>query len=156
RLAVFAGGATLDALQQVGNAEAVWGSSLLDNLTTLVNHSLIHREDPRGRGDDFADKAIAGDRVRVGMLETIREYAWERLRAAGEERAAQHMHAHYFLALAERAEPELERANQASWLAQLEQDHANLRAALQWAREQKAIATGLRLAGALWRFWYQR
>ena len=90
------------------------------------------------------------------MLETIREYATERLIESDEYEPLRHAHAHYFLALAEQAEPELTGPQQADWLERLEGEHDNLRAALGWAREQNAAETALRLAGALWRFWYTR
>ena len=70
--------------------------------------------------------------VRFGMLETVREYALERLAASGEEDAARAAHAAYFLALAERAEPHLLLAGQEAWLDRLEAEHDNLRAALAW------------------------
>lgn len=162
-MAVFSGGTTLEALEALWDMVAAQDSSLLDLLTTLVNHSLVQREQALGGGvlesgvsDDAFTGVAASDHVRMGMLEIIREYAGERLCAAGEEDTACQAHAHYFLALAEQAEPELEGSRQANWLVWLEQDHANFRAALQWSREQQAAETGLRLAGALWRFWYQR
>jgi non-specific serine/threonine protein kinase len=99
------------------------------------------------------------------LLETVREYAWERLAAEGELVAARRAHARYFLALAERASPALRGRDQRTWFPRLEREHHNLRAALRWlldqtgpdgsngAAEQEA---GLRLAGALGYFWYVR
>ncbi|HEX6655806.1 MAG TPA: LuxR C-terminal-related transcriptional regulator, partial [Candidatus Limnocylindria bacterium] len=100
-----------------------------------------------------------------GLLETVREYAWERLAAEGELAAARLAHARYFLALAERAEPALRGRDQRSWFPRLEREHHNLRAALRWSLDQvgpdgfNATAeqeAGLRLAGALGYFWYVR
>jgi len=151
RLAVFQGGAALDAVENVcgpagdesdgeegGNDLA--GDMLLW-LESLVDQSLLQREEsPDGE-------------PRVTMLETIREYAAERLVSAGEEPRLRARHAAHYLALAEEAEPRLIGADQADWLGRLDEEHDNLRAALRWARETGAVETGLRLAAALWRFW---
>jgi non-specific serine/threonine protein kinase len=88
------------------------------------------------------------------MLETIRDYALERLRATGEEQSVQRRHAAYYLRLAEAVEPELVGAQQVIWLKRLEQEHDNLGAALEWALEHGAVELAIRLGGALWRFWY--
>jgi tetratricopeptide (TPR) repeat protein len=92
------------------------------------------------------------------MLETIREYASEQLQESREEAAVQAQHAHYFLRLAEEAEPHLYRpAERNSWLDRLEPEDANLRLALAWCQaRQDEVETGLRLAGALARYWYLR
>ena len=90
------------------------------------------------------------------MLETVREYGLERLAASGEIDAAQRQHATYFMTFAEAVEPELTGAEQATWLPRLEIEHDNLRLAFQWAYERGEAEIGLRLAGALWRFWMQR
>jgi predicted ATPase/DNA-binding XRE family transcriptional regulator len=100
-----------------------------------------------------------------GALETVREYAWERLEAAGELPAAQRAHANYFLSLAERADPALRGRDQRDWYLRLEHEHDNLRAALRWSVVQAEARhsegspnrkTGLRLAAALGYFWYVR
>jgi non-specific serine/threonine protein kinase len=102
------------------------------------------------------------------MLETVREYAWERLAAAGELTAARRAHAHHFLALAERADPALRGHDQRAWIFRLEREHDNVRAALRWFLDQDALnkgfkrdaaaewEAGLRLAGALGYFWSVR
>ncbi len=88
------------------------------------------------------------------MLETIREYALERLEDSGEAPGRLRRHADYFLALAEEAEPNLiGTGSHAEWLDRLERDHANLRAALDWFEASVASGEALRLAAALWRFW---
>jgi tetratricopeptide (TPR) repeat protein len=106
------------------------------------------------------------------MLETIQEYAWEKLRESGEAEGRQTAHARYFLRLAEETAPELTGAQQVEWLTCLEEEHDNIRAALHWARElaargpgpsaegasagAEALEIGLRLAGAMRRFWAVR
>jgi predicted ATPase len=129
RLAIFAGGCTLDAAEAVCDAD-------LGSLASLVDKSLTRRS---------AD--------RFSMLETIRQFAQERLAEQDDVRDLQRRHALHYLALAERAEPDLRGPAQRSWLKRLELDHDNLRAALSWSEEAGAAEVGLRLAAALWRFW---
>jgi hypothetical protein len=93
---------------------------------------------------------------RFVMLETIREYAQERLLAGGEWTAIRRKHAETFLALAEATAVALEGGEQAVWLRRLQQEHDNLRAALDWAVETQEAAIGLRLAIALRLFWFMR
>src|SRR6185437_1133287 len=126
RLAVFAGGCTLDAAEEVAGAE-------LDVLEALVQKSLV-----RHSGERF------------WMLETIRGYALERLDEQGEADALRRRHAEWFLAFAERAEPHLDEADQAKWLELLEEDIANLRE----AAAQPGL-TG-RFVAALRFFWAKR
>ena len=91
------------------------------------------------------------------MLETVRQYARNRLRESGEEAQWQRRHFAYFLAVAEEAEPQLTSASQQACLDRLETEHDNLRCALVWSCAVGGDAAGgLRLAGALWRFWYVR
>jgi DNA-binding CsgD family transcriptional regulator/tetratricopeptide (TPR) repeat protein len=87
------------------------------------------------------------------MLEPIRQYARERLVQTGAAEVVKRLHAEYFLALAEEAEPELWGSEEVEWLEHLEAEHDNLRAALSWALEVGKSELGLRLAGALWKFW---
>ena len=94
---------------------------------------------------------------RYRLLETVRQYARERLLESGGGEAVRNRHLDYFLALAEEAEPKLTGAEQAEWLQLLDGEHDNLRAALTWSSATGGDATsGLRLAGALWWFWYAR
>jgi predicted ATPase/transcriptional regulator with XRE-family HTH domain len=142
-LAVFAGGCSLEAAEAVGGSPRDSGANTLAGLISLVDKSLMRAE-------------ARADSERFTMLETVREYGLERLEASGERDAAQRAHAAYFLALAEATEPELTGAGQGVSLARLETEHDNLRAVLHWAHEHRETETGLRLAGALWRFWMQR
>jgi predicted ATPase/DNA-binding CsgD family transcriptional regulator len=132
RLGVFAGGFTLES------AEAVCSAGL-DDVASLVDNSLVRRD-----GERFA------------MLETIREYAREKLEASGDEDESRRVHAAHYLALAEAAEPELTGPDQALWLGRLESDHGNLRAALRFSLDAGSGETALRLASALWAFWLAR
>ena len=86
----------------------------------------------------------------------MRAYARDRLRESGEEAEWQSRHLAYFVALAEEAEPELPGAEQAEWLRRLEEEHENLRAALEWSLLEARSKGGLRLCGALQRFWWTR
>ncbi|HET8627375.1 MAG TPA: diguanylate cyclase [Thermomicrobiales bacterium] len=138
RLGVFAGGAALDAIEVVcGDLD---GAEPLDAVAALLDQSLLRRVEG------------AGAEPRYAMLETIREYALERLTASGEEVDARERHAGYFLALAERAA-----AAPDTWRERLDAEHDNLRAALDWLLRRSADpAAGLRLAGALAPFWEAR
>ena len=110
----------------------------------MVENSLLRREEgPEGT-------------VRLRMLETIREYALRRLRAAGEEQAVRLRHAEYFLALATEAAAGLAGPRQQVELDLLESEHDNLRALLEWAGQSGQIEVGLRAGVALWPFWSAR
>ena len=87
------------------------------------------------------------------MLETIHEYAREKLEKSGEAEDVKRVHAGYFLAMAEEASAELRGPDQLEWLGRLEAEHDNMRAALSWTIGRQKVDLGLRLAGALWRFW---
>jgi non-specific serine/threonine protein kinase len=141
RLAVFAGGWTLKAAEVVCVGEGIEAGEVLDLLGSLVNKSLVTREETRdGAG-------------RFGLLETVRQYALEQLEASGEAAAGRERHLEWCLTLAVRAAPALRGAEQVAWLARLEGELDNLRAALRWAQEGGQLALGLQLAQALSHFW---
>jgi len=143
RLAVFAGGWTLAAAEAACASDGAGAPSVLDGLQVLVDNSLVQQ-------------AVDQDaEPRFTMLETIREYALERLIAHGDAAAARQAHASYFLAYAERAAPELHGPDQGAWLDRLEVEQDNLRMALAWALERDS-STALRLASALDQFWIKR
>jgi predicted ATPase/DNA-binding CsgD family transcriptional regulator/Tfp pilus assembly protein PilF len=191
RLAVFVGGCTLEAAEAVGVPAAndrrettggrienskVAQSSLLDAVAALVDKSLLRHVE---RGEE--------EEPRLTMLETVREYALEKLQEGegsvgdGELDMMQKEHALYFMRLAEEAEPQLTGPRQQEWLEKLEGEHDNIRAALKWASStinpglhqpadglgsasssivhrpssimSDRVEIGLRIGGAIWRFW---
>ena len=144
RIAVFAGGCTLEAVEAVCRTGSDLPCSALDGVSALVDKSLL-------RQDQSVD-----DEPRFTMLGTIRDYALECLHQSDDEEATRRAHAHFFLALAQQAEPELTGPKQKVWLAKLEQEHDNFRAAFKWVEESGNAAEGLLLGGALWRFWLMR
>jgi predicted ATPase/DNA-binding SARP family transcriptional activator len=134
RLSVFAGGWTMEAAETVCDAT-------LDDLAALVEMSLV-REAPAGEGQRFT------------MLRTIREFARDRLIEQGEQVDAERRHAEYFLGLAREANVELFGPDRADWLARLELEHDNLRAALASGLSSEDSELALTLACSLWRFWH--
>src|SRR6266487_3305024 len=143
-LSIFVGGCTLEAAEAVGTAASENVTPMLDVISSLVDYSLlVQREQEAGK-------------PRLNMLATIREYGLEALSACGELERAHTAHAAYYLALAERAAPALRGAEQGSWAEQLERDHENIRAAMQWLLDQHEIEKTLRLATALQQFWLHR
>ncbi|HMA36361.1 MAG TPA: tetratricopeptide repeat protein [Chloroflexia bacterium] len=116
--------------------------AVLDGLQQLINKSLVGvSENTQGE-------------TRYGLLETIRQYGRERLQEAGEAATVYTWHSDWAVALAEEAESHLLGPEQATWLARLDTEHENLRAALAWSLERPDPLPALRLAGALWRFWW--
>lgn len=150
RLAVFVGGCVLAAAEAILGDDNETSSELsayvprtavLDGLSALVDRSLLRQLE-----------GAAGD-PRFIMLETIREYALERLDASGEGTLLRSRHAAYYRVLAEEAEPELRRAEQVVWLSRLEHDRDNIRTAVIWSADHTPT-TAAQIAGALWWFWY--
>ena len=145
RLGVFAGTFDLQAAEVVcSDADAAGpggAGHVLDMLGSLVDSSLVRPETRTGE-------------ARFGLLETIREYALERLRAGAEWRETHDRHAAYFLALAEPAAAELQGPGQLAWLDRLETEHDNLGAAMSWLVDQDELGPVLQLGMATWRFWW--
>ncbi len=160
-LSVFAGGCTLEAIESLLGEQhsaagaGLWtssidrsmvtsGHSVFDLVASLVDQSLLRQIE-----------GTVGT-PRLSMLETIREYAREQLEASGEAEAVRHRHATLFKAMAEAAALELTGPDQGIWLDRLESEHDNFRRALITFQEADDAAAQLRLAGALWRFWWHR
>ncbi|HWE61630.1 MAG TPA: adenylate/guanylate cyclase domain-containing protein, partial [Chloroflexota bacterium] len=151
RLSTFAGGCTLAAAEAICAGTGVEEWDVLDLLDQLVNKSLVVLDELPEHGDE----------PRYRLLETVRHYGQEKLAATPMGEVPERVvvgdrHLGWYLALAEQAEPALVGPEQALWLARLEAEHDNLRAALRHALEHGQREPGLRLAGALWRFWYTR
>ena len=141
RLAVFGTSFTLDTVEAVCTGEGIAAEHTLDRISSLVSKSLVVA-DTDGQAQ-----------ARYRLLETICEYAFEKLEAAGESRRLRDRHLDLFLARAEEAAPRLNDAYQQLWLNWLEGEHDNLRTALAWALESGRIEEGLRIAIALVQFW---
>jgi predicted ATPase/DNA-binding CsgD family transcriptional regulator len=141
RLAVFAGGCTLDAAEQVCSGRGIEQYEVLDLLVGIVDKSLV------------MVGSTASGATRYRMLEPIRQYAREKLEVGGGAEEAQGRHAAFFLDVAEEAEPELAGPRSGPWVGRLEEEHDNLRAALSWVLERREAGQGLRFGAALWRFW---
>jgi predicted ATPase len=138
RVAVFAGGASFEAVEAVANPDGQL--DVFGGLERLVEHNLLRQEE-----------GLEGE-PRFSMLETIREFGLDQLQASGEVEEIRQGHATFFLRMAETADPELMGREQALWLNRLETEHDNFRVALGWALDH-ASETALRLAGNLWYFW---
>jgi predicted ATPase len=143
RLAVFSGGWTLEAAEAVCAGDGVETSDVLDLLAQLGNKSLV-----------VIDRE-PGLEARHRLLETIRQYAWEKLHEAGEQEQGRTRHLGYYCRLAQEVEPKLYGAQQLEGLAQLDAEQSNVRAALEWGLEN-GLEIGAQLAGALFWYWYSR
>src|SRR6266567_114543 len=141
RLAVFVGGCTLEAAEAVCTAQGDLLIDVLEAVAALVDKSLLRQE------------TQADGQPRLLMLETIREYALERLAASGEAEAVQRQHAIFFLRFSEEAEPQIRGAEHFLWRTRLEVEHDNLRAALRWTLESQEAEMGMQLAFSLVGFW---
>ncbi len=144
RVSVFAGGWTLEAAESVCAVGSVVAANILDLLTSLVDKSLVLAETQHGE-------------ARYRLLETVRQYARDRVVEAGEEAEVRTRHRAWCVALAEQAGAELRGPRQGVWLERLEVEHDNLRAALAWGRDDPGGAEAmLSLPGALGWFWFLR
>jgi predicted ATPase len=142
RLAVFQGGRTLEAIEAICNAEGDLEVDVLDGVESLVNNSLLRQEE--------------GGEPRFVMLETMHEFAREKLEECGEAEVLRSRHAYYFQALAEEGDIQLRGPQEGEWLERLEAEHDNLRAALQWTLEKGNGESACQIAGNLGWFWYLR
>jgi len=143
RLSVFSGGFTLEAAEVVGVNGRIGSENVLDLLGRLVEQSLVVRSLTEGVS-------------RYGMLEPVRQYALERLEESGKAGEARRRHVGFFLALAERAEPEIKGQDQVEWLDRLEADNGNLSAAIGRSLEAGDALTVARFGWALGMYWVMR
>lgn len=147
RFSVFAGGATVESVETIGanyesnpNRKSKAATEILDVISSLIDKNLL------------VSKERAGDEIRLSMLETIREFALDALEQSAEGDEIRCLHADFFLALAEKAEPQMQAAQSAVWLNRLEEEHDNFRAALSWSLVRDAQKAA-RLATAITSFW---
>jgi predicted ATPase/class 3 adenylate cyclase/Tfp pilus assembly protein PilF len=144
RLSVFAGGCTLEAIEVVcGAAEGDSRVEVLDGVESLVDKSLLKEE-------------VVGAEPRFVMLETVHQYAREKLEEIGEAEELRRLHAQYFLSLAEEELGTFEGGGRPEWFQLLEDEQDNFRVALSWSLESDEVEFGLQLAAALQPFWARR
>ncbi|HEY7279023.1 MAG TPA: DUF4062 domain-containing protein [Trebonia sp.] len=149
RLGVFPGTFDLEAAEAVGGAQGAapadpdQAGEIIDTLGSLVDASLVRRAECTGQ-------------VRFSLLETIREYARERLRESGQWKEAHDRHAAHFLELAKSARAGLEGRSQVAWLDRLEAEHDNLGAAMSWLLDQDRPGTAFQLTAMTWQYWWLR
>jgi len=141
-LSVFAGGCTLAAAEAVCSGDGIAEADVLDVLSRLVDKSLLIADAAAGEGH-------------FHLLETVRQYARERLLDAGNAESVFRRHRDWYLALVERAKPEFfSGPAPVAWLASFDREYDNLRVALEWnAAEPEGTRAALRMAAALWRYW---
>jgi non-specific serine/threonine protein kinase len=142
RLSVFAGGWTIDAAQAVCSGESLDSGDIPILLGQLVDRSLVVVD------------ATSEEPARYLFHETVRQYARERLTARGAQQSNARRHAAYYQVIAEQAKPALMAQPALVWLRSIEREHDNLRAALRWSIDSERTELGLRIAAALWRFWW--
>jgi predicted ATPase/DNA-binding SARP family transcriptional activator len=144
RLVVFVGGCTLEAAESVCNANGDLDGAVFERIASLLDKNLLRREDgPEGE-------------PRFGMLETIREYALERLEESGEGETLRRQHAAYFVAHTRALTPDTHHVDYKSRLERLAWEHDNVRAALQWSIDHREAEMCVRFAETLWGFWFVR
>ncbi len=145
RLAVFAGGFTLEAAEEICAGEALEEGEVIDLVTHLIDKSLVGFDEQNGQ-------------ARYRLLETVRQYGLERLLESGEAADVRRRHRDWYLALVERAYPDfLTGQRHELWLERLETEHDNLRAALEWSEtDENGAEAELRLVGALHLFWFRQ
>ena len=144
RLSVFVGGCTLEGAEAVCDTKQDLDLDLLEGMSSMVDKSLVQLVDQ------------ASGESRFTMLETVREYALEKLQASGEQALTKRAHAAYCLVLAEEEATEQSGAERAEWLERFALEHDNFRAGLEWLTETGDAEWGLRLGTALFRFWETR
>jgi predicted ATPase/class 3 adenylate cyclase len=140
RLAIFLNGWTLEAAESVCTDGSIHRDDVLNLLEQLINKSLVIADEMHGE-------------TRFHALETMRQYANEKLVESGESDMLRDKHLDCFLNLAEIADPHLRRPEQIEWLKRLEAENENMRAALAWAMDKPSAEPVLRLSGALGIFW---
>jgi predicted ATPase/class 3 adenylate cyclase len=141
RLAVFVDGWTLEAAEAVCDADGDLGADVLDGLASLVDKSLVRQAGP------------PDGEPRFGLLETVREYALERLDSDPNRETVRDRHAAYFMELAAQAEARMRVLVEGAWVERLEQEHGNLRGALAWLLERQRTESALELVHGAWRAW---
>ena len=143
-LSVFTGGGSLDAVESVCSDVATPPDQVVDLISSLSGKSLL------------VSGESAGGVPRYRLLETLRQYARDRLREHGEETQLQERLCDYYESLAEEAEPALEGPEQVLWLERLDEEHGNLRTAMDWLAKRGLTERSLRIAGSIGRFWWVR
>jgi predicted ATPase len=143
RLAVFVGGCDLEAAEAVCGPGAEVGGDVFDGLMSLVDQSLVKAEEPEGM-------------TRFRLLDTIREFAAERLAESGEQADVEHRHTERFLQLVETEAPKLAGEDQRAALGRIERDHDNIRAVIERATAAPEPAIAIRTGYSMWRYWQKR
>jgi predicted ATPase len=140
RLSVFRGGFDLDAAQEVCSGDGIDAFGVFNLVSALADKSLI-----------IAD--VGGDLARYHLLEMLRQFAWDRLEVAGTTDLVKRRHTEYFVTLAEEAEPNLRGESEKEWRDRIDLELDNLELAMEWSLDAGEPVLGLRIAGAIWRFW---
>lgn len=141
RLSVFQGGFDLEAAQYVCSSEGLDEFDIFELVPTLVDKSLVSAD-------------VGGDRARYRLLETIRQFARDKLDEAGVSDSVRRRHAEHFMGLAEEAEHHVRGAREKEWWSRLDTELDNLRLAMEWSIEADEPELGMRLTAAIWRFWW--